>query len=128
MVRGLHAVLAVIWPSCWGVVIPHWKGKGDRWDCSNHRGITLLSIPGNVLAHTLLKRIKDHLLRHQRPEQSGFIHGKPTIKHILVLRVIVEFGRGLPAPYIDLKMAFNMVHQESLLEILRLRGIPKRII
>ncbi|XP_069995846.1 uncharacterized protein [Penaeus vannamei] len=31
---------------------------GDRWDCSNHQGITLLSIPGKVLAHILLRCIR----------------------------------------------------------------------
>lgn len=53
-VQGLG--LAVIWQSgtilpdlLRGVVIPVWKGKGDRWDCSNHQGITQLSIPCKVL-------------------------------------------------------------------------------
>ena len=86
-----------------GVVIPLRKGKGDR----NHRGITLLSEPGKVLARILLRCIRDHLLRHQRPEQSGFTPGKSTIDRILALRVIVErrreFRRGLLAAYIDLK-------------------------
>ncbi|XP_069978552.1 uncharacterized protein [Penaeus vannamei] len=90
-------------------------GKGDRWDCSNHRGITLLSIPGKVLAHFLLKRSRDHLLRHQRLEQSGFTPGKSTIDHILALRVIVEcrreFGRGQLAAHIDLRKAFGTVHR-----------------
>ena len=79
-----------------------------------------------------LRRIRDHLLRHQRPEQSGFTPGKSTIDRILALRVIVErrreFRRGLLAAYIDLKKAFDTVHRESLWEILRLRGIPTRII
>ncbi|XP_069982670.1 uncharacterized protein [Penaeus vannamei] len=39
-----------------------------------------------------------------------------------------EFGCELLAAYIDLKKVFDMVHQESLWEILRLRGIPARII
>ena len=139
MVRGLHAVLAAIWQSgtippdlLKGVVIPLWKGKGDRWDCSNHRGITLLSIPGKVLALILLRRIREHLLKHQRPEQSGFTPGKSTIDRILALRIIVErrleFGRGLLATYIDLKKAFDSVHRESLWELLRLRGIPTKIV
>ncbi|XP_069998501.1 uncharacterized protein [Penaeus vannamei] len=62
--------------------------------------------------------LRDHLLRHQRPEQSGFTPGKSTIDCILTLRVIVErrreFGRGLLAAYIDLKKAFDTVHRESL--------------
>ncbi|XP_070000241.1 uncharacterized protein [Penaeus vannamei] len=139
MARELHAVLAAIWqsgtvpPDLLRVVfIPLWKGKGNRWDCSNHRGITVLSIPGKVLGHILLRRIRDLLLRHQRPEHSGFTPGKSTIDRILALRVIVErrrqFGLGLLAAYIDLKKTFDTVHRESLWEILRLRGIPTRII
>ncbi|XP_069977663.1 uncharacterized protein [Penaeus vannamei] len=114
------------------VVIPLWKGKGDRWDCSNYRGITLLNILDKVFTHIHLKRNCNHLLRHQRPEQSGFTLGMSTIDHILSLRVIVEhrceFGRGLLAAYIDLKKAFDSVHRESLWEILGLIGIPSRII
>ena len=47
------------------MVVPIWKGKGDRQDCSNYRGITLLSVPGKVLVHFLLTRIRTHLLKHQ---------------------------------------------------------------
>ncbi|XP_069993549.1 uncharacterized protein [Penaeus vannamei] len=97
MACGLHAVQAAIWWSVTvppdflrGVVIPLWKGKGDRWDCSSHQSITLLSIPGKVLAHILLRRIREHLLRHQRQEQSGFTLGKSTVDRIFAFRVIVE--------------------------------------
>ncbi|XP_069981039.1 uncharacterized protein [Penaeus vannamei] len=59
-------------------------------------------------------------------------HCSYTIDHILALRVTVErrreFRCGLLIAYIDLKKAFDTVHRESLWEILRLRGIPIRII
>ncbi|XP_069999408.1 uncharacterized protein [Penaeus vannamei] len=93
------------------------EGKGDRCDCSNHRGITLLSILGKVLTYLLLSCIRDHLLSHQQPGQSGF-----TPEHHC------QFGHGLLAAYIDRKKAFDTVHQESLWEILRLRGIRTTII
>ena len=42
MIRGLHAVLTVVWHSCtipsdWkkGLVVPIWKSKRDRRDCNN---------------------------------------------------------------------------------------------
>ncbi|XP_069981369.1 uncharacterized protein [Penaeus vannamei] len=51
MAWGLHTLLAAICHPGFiprdlfsGVVIPFLKGKGDRWDCSNYHGITLLSI------------------------------------------------------------------------------------
>ena len=77
IISGLHSVLVAVWesgiiPSDWkqGLVVPIWKG--DRLDCNNYRGVTLLSVPGKVLAHLLLSRIRNHLLLFQRPEQSGF--------------------------------------------------------
>ena len=61
MIRGLHAVLSAVWhpgtiPPDWkkGLLFPIWKGKRDRQDCNNCREITLLSVPGKVLAHLLL--------------------------------------------------------------------------
>ena len=120
MTRGLHAVLAAIWRSgtihpdlLRDIVIPLWKGKGDQWDCNNHRGITRLSIPSKVL-----RRIRDHLLRHQRLKQSEFTPGKSIINRARALQVIVErrceFGRGLLAAFIGLKKAFDTVNRESL--------------
>ena len=61
MIRGLHAVLTAVWhsgtfPPHWktGLVVHIWKGKGDCQDCNNYRWITLLSVPGKVLAHLLV--------------------------------------------------------------------------
>ena len=98
------------------MVVPIWKGKGDRQDCSNyHSGTTLLSIPGKVLAHLLLIRIRNHLLKQHRPEQSKFTPGKSTTDLTLALRVLVdEFRQGMLAAYVDLKKAFDSIHRETL--------------
>ena len=100
MIRGLHAVLTAVWhsgtiPPDWkrGLVIPIWKGKGDRQNCNNYHRIMLLSVPGKVLAYLLLMRICSHLLKYQRPEQSGFTPGESTTDRILALRVLVERRR-----------------------------------
>ncbi|KAG0729261.1 Retrovirus-related Pol polyprotein from type-2 retrotransposable element R2DM [Chionoecetes opilio] len=102
MIRGLHAVLTAVWQS------------------------------GKVLAHLLLTRIRSHLVKHQRPQQSGFTPGKSTTDRILALCVLVERRResrlGMLAAYVDLKKAFDSVHHESLWDLLRLRGIPARTI
>ena len=47
-----------------------YTGKGSRRECSNYRGITLLSCPGKLFAHILLNRIKDKLIATRRKEQS----------------------------------------------------------
>ena len=114
------------------MVVPIWKGKGDRENCNNYHGKTLLSVPGKVLAHLLLSRLRTHLLKHHRPEQSGFTPGKSTTDRIIVLRVLVEhqpeFRQEVLAAYVNLKKAFDSVHQETLWDLVQLRGIPARII
>ena len=53
------------------IIIPIWKRKGDRRECSQYRDISLLSQPSKVFARILEKRIsldseriKDVLMRH----------------------------------------------------------------
>ena len=102
---SLHAVLCSAWntgiiPTDWkrGLVVPLWKGKGDRQDCNNYRGVTLLSVPGKVFARIILNRVRHDMLEHQLPEQSGFTPKKSMIYYILALRVLSKpdksFGRG----------------------------------
>ncbi|XP_069995874.1 uncharacterized protein [Penaeus vannamei] len=88
----------------------------------------LLKAGGEPMAwrvHVVLAAIRqsDHLLRHQRLEQSEFTPGKSTINRTKALQVIVErcreFGSGLLAAYIDLKKAFDTVHWDSSWEIFR---------
>jgi len=55
-----------------------YKRKGDQAVCDNHRGISLLSVAGKVLAHILLNRLMDHVDSSAiTPEsQCGFRAGR----------------------------------------------------
>ena len=46
--------------------------KGDLRDCSNDRGIMLLSTPGKVLNGVLLERMKEAVDPKLRDQQAGF--------------------------------------------------------
>ena len=63
--------------------------KGGLRDCSNYRGIMLLSTPGKVLNRVLLERMKavDPKLRDQ---QAGFRRNRSCADQIASLRIIVE--------------------------------------
>ena len=139
VILQLEQLFRAIWhsgvcPPDWyrGLIVPVWKGKGDNTDCNNYRGITLLSIPGKLFARVLLERIRNHLLRLQRPEQSGFTPKKSTVDRILALRILAErrreYRQPLFAAYVDLKKAFDSLDREALKKVLRLRGIPQKII
>ena len=54
-------------------IIHLYKNKGDRSSCDNHRGISLLSIAGKILARIMLNRITKHILDDVVSEsQCGF--------------------------------------------------------
>ena len=57
---SLHAVLCSAWntgiiPTDWkrDLAVPHSKGKGDRQDCNNYRGVMMLSVTGKVFARII---------------------------------------------------------------------------
>ena len=139
MIRGMHGVFTAVWHSGnilthWkrGLVVPIWKGKGDCQDCNNYRWITLLSVLGKVLAHLLLMRVRSHLLKYQRPKQSGFTPGKSTTHRTLALCVLVErqceFRQGMLVTSFDLKKVFDSVRRGAFWDLLRFRRIPAVII
>ena len=75
----LHQLITNAWemgsvPQAWkdASIITIYK-KGDRTDCGNYRGISLLSIAGKIFARILLNRLSTHLTPEVVPEtQCGF--------------------------------------------------------
>lgn len=136
---ALHSLFARIWstdhvPKEWkeGVILALYKGKGSKSECSSYRPITLLSVPGKVFAHVLLARMNPLLVSCRRPEQSGFTAGRSAMDAILSLRLITEihreFHRPLLALYVDIKSAFDSVDRSALWRILRIIGVPPKLV
>ena len=64
-------------------IVHIYKRKGNRQSCDNHRGISLLSIAGKILARVLLNRLLNHLEKGLLPEsQCGFRSGRGTVDMI----------------------------------------------
>ena len=61
------------------------KRKGNAQVYDNHRGISLLSITGKILARVLLNRLNEHIEQSGRLPESecGFRKDKGTIDMIL---------------------------------------------
>ena len=72
-----------------GIIIKLPK-KGDLRDCSNYRGIMLLSTPGKVLNRVLLERMKEAVDPKLQDQQAGFWQNRSCANQIASLRIIVE--------------------------------------
>ena len=139
IISWLLPLFTLIWKYCviptdWNIaiILPLWKGKGPKSDCTKYRGISLLSVPAKVFAHICLARIKRTIFAKQRPQQSGFTPGRSTLDRIIALRLIAErrheFRQPLYAAYIDLRAAFDSLDRNSLWNILKTIGIPPKLV
>ena len=73
-------------------IIHLYKRKGNAQDCDNHRGISLLSIAGKILAKLLLNRLNEQLdqARLLPESQCGFKKNRGTIDMIFTARPLQE--------------------------------------
>ncbi|XP_053863859.1 LOW QUALITY PROTEIN: uncharacterized protein LOC128825397 [Malaclemys terrapin pileata] len=109
------------------------KRKGNCQLCDNHRGISLLSTAGKVLARVLLNRLITHLEKGLLPEsQCGFYKGRGTIDMIFAVRQLQEKcqeqNRELYTTFVDLTKAFDSVSCQGLWRIMSKFGCPDRFI
>ena len=88
-----------------GTIIPIFK-KGDRKDCNNYRGISLLSLPGKVYAKCLERRCREIVEPLLEESQCGFRPGRSTTDQIFTLRQIFEksweYAKDIYACFVDL--------------------------
>ena len=114
-----------------GIIIKLQK-KGDLGDCSNYRGIMLLSTPGKVPNRVLLKRMKEAVDPKLRDQQAGFQRNRSCADQITNLRIIVEQSLEWNSPlyinFIDYEKAFDSVDRKTMWKLLRHYGVPEKII
>ena len=97
--------------------------------CDNHRGISLLCIPGKIVARITLNRLAHHIGDSVLPEsQCDFRAGRGTTDMIFVMRQIQEKcseqNQDLYMVFIDLTKAFDSVNRTGLWKLLAKVGCP----
>ena len=107
----LHEVLCQCWQE--GAVpqdmrdskiITLYKNKGERNDCNNYRGISLLSIVGKVFARVILIRLQKLAERIYPESQCGFRAERSTIDMVFSLRQLQEKCREQQMPLYTLSL------------------------
>jgi len=92
----IHKLIISIWkkeklPKEWNesIIVPVHK-KGDKTDCSNYRGISLLPTTYKILSNILLSRLIPYAKEIIGDHQCGFRCNRSTIDHIFCIRRILE--------------------------------------
>ena len=95
--QWLHRLLNKIWitqetPEDWrnAIIVPIWKKKGSKRDCTKYRGISLLSHTGKIFSKILEKRLRYLIEPQLENSQMGFRKNKSCTEAIFTLRQLVE--------------------------------------
>jgi len=96
----IHKLITSIWkkeklPEEWkeSIIVPIYK-KGDKTDCNNYRGISLLPTTYKILSNILLSRLIPYAKEIIGDHQCGFRRNRSTIDHIFCIRQILEKNRN----------------------------------
>ena len=113
-------------------IITQYKNKGERNDCNNYRGISLLSIVGKVFARVILIRLQKLAERIYPEAQCGFRAERSTIGMVFSLRQLQEKCReqhmSLYIVFIYLTKVFDLVSRDGLLKVLpKIGGCPPKL-
>ena len=70
--------------------MPLYKGKGEKGNCSNYRGISLLSVVGKLYAGILVERVRRVTEEMIGEEQGAFRSGRGCVYQIFTLKQMSE--------------------------------------
>ena len=129
-----QSLFAGIFPSAWkrAVVIPLYKGRGDRKATSSYRPISLCPCLGKLLEKVVNKQLSAYLSDNDllHPAQHGFLAGRSTVTNMLTADLHIADAISAGHPYdlltFDFKKAFDRASHFAVISSLAKLGITGR--
>jgi hypothetical protein len=101
-----------------GINCSAYSQKGEKTECSNYRGISLLLTSYKILSNILLSRLIPYADEIIRDHQCGFRRNRSTIDQIFYIRHILEkkweFNGTVHQLFMDLKKTYDSFRREVL--------------
>ena len=119
-------------PKDWetGIIFPIHK-KGDKRDCNNYRGITLLNVGYKIFTNVLFNRLQPLAESSLGDYQCGFRKNRSTTDQIFNLKIIAEkFYEqqvDLHCLFIDFKQAFDSINRIRIRQALQAIGASPKV-
>ena len=98
-------------------IVPLYKGKGDRCECSNSRGLSILSAVGKLYGRVIIGRIMNRTDGVLGEEQCGFRSGREcNDQFFVVIQLCEKFlakGKDLFWAFMELEKAYDRVDRDA---------------
>jgi hypothetical protein len=120
-------------PDQWkkSVIVPVHK-KGDKTDCNNYRGRSLLSTAYNILSNILLSTLGPYIDEIIVDHQCGFRRNRSTTDQIFCIHQKLEkkweYNETVHQLFINFKKAYDSVMRDVLYNILIEFGVPMKLV
>jgi hypothetical protein len=105
---------------------------GDKTDCNNYRGISLLSTSYKILSNIHLSQLSPYIDKIIGDHQCGFQHNRSTTDQIFCIHQVLEkkweYNETVHQLFIDFKKAHDSVRRDVLYNILIEFGIPMKLV
>ena len=108
-------------PSAWksSILVPMYKGKGDRSDPASHRPIALTSFIAKLYEKMIKLRFEPLIDNSLIAEQAGFRKGKSTLDNLIQLDHDIKKAftrkRVVSAVFFDIKKAYDTLDPFAIL-------------
>jgi len=113
------------------IIVPIYK-NGDKTDCSNYKGISLLPTTYKILSNILLSRLTPYAEEIIWDHQCGFRRSRSNTNHMFCIRQIfekkLEYSEAVHQLFVDFKKSYNSVRREVLYNIFIEFGSPMKMV
>jgi sorting nexin-29 len=119
-------------PEDWkaSIICPIYR-KGDKLDCRNYRGISLLYTTYKIFTYIMRKRRQSYAETAIGEYQCGFRPGRSTTDQLFMVRQNAEFWEyniDLHPLFIDFTQAYGSINRRKMCEILQEHEVPQELI
>ena len=108
-------------------IVPLYKGKGDKRECSNSRGISLSSVVGKLYGRVMIIRVRVGTECAIGEDQCGLRQGRGCMDHVFAVRQVSEKYLANEEDkfrvFMNLEMAYDTIDQLGIWQMQGVYGV-----
>ena len=139
LLNKIHRLIKRVWkeekmPRDWttNITVPIHKNRGEKLQCKNYRGTSLLCTGHKILTTVLNNRLKKYTEHITSEYQAGFRTGKSTIDQIFTVKNLLdkacEHNVEIYQIFVEFQKAYDNIRRDKLYAIMVYFGIPSKLI